>query len=178
MIDYIKEKFEDFERMYKDIKIGINNVIYWFPVIWKDRWWDQAFLLEIIKHKLKDQSYFFKNYSHMMRADREAELMEVCATLCDRVAHDYYDLEHMDYFKSKMWFDDIGDGMYEWKSEEVYENYDDYFEKYPRLYKNVSTKSKDLTKGEIAREMSMINQQRAKDLLFKIMNERIQYWWD
>lgn len=30
----------------------LKNLVYWFPVIWRDRDWDYGFLLKLIRHKL------------------------------------------------------------------------------------------------------------------------------
>lgn len=32
---------------------GIKNLLYWLPVIWKDRDYDYGFLLKIMHHKMK-----------------------------------------------------------------------------------------------------------------------------
>ena len=36
----------------KQFILGIKNICKWFPVIWKDRDWDDSFLFEIIKFKI------------------------------------------------------------------------------------------------------------------------------
>ena len=42
--------------MLNNIIQGIKNLLYWFPIIWKDRNFDEHFIYEILKHKLKYQS--------------------------------------------------------------------------------------------------------------------------
>jgi hypothetical protein len=71
------------------------------------------------------------------------------------------------------------------------ESYDEYFAKYPRQYKRVlngdSVLSKYLEKDDIMdsndkRRIAMFiaheNQERSRKLLFKIMEENIERWWN
>jgi hypothetical protein len=64
---------------------------------------------------------------------------------------------------------------------------DDYFKRYPRQYKRVINgelldwigKPTDVTdKQRIALCIAYENQQRSKRLLFKILQQRLDYWWD
>ena len=38
----------------RNIRRGISNIIYWFPVIWRDRHCDGDFIMWITYHKLAD----------------------------------------------------------------------------------------------------------------------------
>jgi hypothetical protein len=66
------------------------------------------------------------------------------------------------------------------------EEYDDFFKKYPRQYKRVLSgevnryriQIEEKDKRTIAMEISHENQKRCKDLIFKIMLENIERWWD
>lgn len=37
---------------------NIKNVIRWLPVIWKDRDWDDYYIFEVLKFKLKNQAEY------------------------------------------------------------------------------------------------------------------------
>ena len=37
----------------KSFIISIKNLIKWFPIIWKDRDWDDHYIWEIMKNKLR-----------------------------------------------------------------------------------------------------------------------------
>jgi hypothetical protein len=40
---------------FNNIYYGVKNVFYYFPVIWKDRYWDfEYFFLQILKYKLRN----------------------------------------------------------------------------------------------------------------------------
>lgn len=45
---------------YFSIINGIKNILYYLPVIWKDRDWDYEFTLDLLKAKLIKQRNYFK----------------------------------------------------------------------------------------------------------------------
>jgi hypothetical protein len=36
---------------HKTFRTGVQNLWYWFPIIWKDRNWDSNYIFEIMSHK-------------------------------------------------------------------------------------------------------------------------------
>ena len=59
---------------------------------------------------------------------------------------------------------------------EISERYDEYFKKYPLIYRMVP--DLNAPKGKIAFEMARINEERVHKLLFKILEQNIKKWWD
>jgi hypothetical protein len=115
--------------------------------------------------------------------------MRLCVKLIEKVQDDFYQMEYMDYHKDRVWFtpceDRPGSSLY--NSEEVWENYDEFFKKYPLVYKRVLKGEGPFTldgrdesemKRIIAMNIAHINQDRVRKLLFKIMEENIEGWWD
>ncbi|ODA08268.1 hypothetical protein [Paenibacillus polymyxa] len=47
--------------MIKGIRDGVSNLIKWFPIIWNDRDFDQAYLYKIIHRKLENMEEFFES---------------------------------------------------------------------------------------------------------------------
>ena len=43
---------------HKDLYQGIKNLVRWFPIIWRDRDWDDHYIFEVLKFKLKNQSKY------------------------------------------------------------------------------------------------------------------------
>jgi len=179
----------DGKYYHKYFKQGIKNIWYWFPIIWKDRNWDDHYIFEILKHKLKAQAKYIGKRDFHTRAQLDAKRMRLCIELINKVQEEYYSSEYMDYHRDRVWFTDCEDrpGSSLYNSETVWEKYDEYFAKYPLIYKRVmkgegvftlnGRDEKDM-KGIIAMNIGHINQQRAQDLLFKILNENINGWWD
>jgi hypothetical protein len=104
------------------------------------------------------------------------------------IQDEHYSSEYSDYHISKHWFEDIPDksGYSTLESKQLEENFDDYFKKYPLVYKRVlagegpfqpiSFKQED--KQRIAMNIGHINHNRARKMLFKIMEQNIEKWWD
>jgi hypothetical protein len=115
--------------------------------------------------------------------------MQICVKLIQSCKVETYGIEYMDYMKERHWFEPCKDreGYSTWESETLYENFDVYFKKYPLVYKKVMKGAGPFTldgrdeadmKKLIAMNIAHINQDRAHKLLFKIMEENIQKWWD
>jgi len=165
---------------------GIENLWYWLPVIWKDRNWDHQFIFDILSHKLKAQSEYIGGRGIHVSAERDAEVMMTCVRLIEKVSSEWYSMEYMDYHKTKHWFEPADkEGYSTWESKQLEENFEDYFAKYPLIYKRVMNgegifklEGTDDDKQRIAMNIAHINHDRARKLLFKLMEQNIEGWWD
>ena len=185
-----------FEGKYNfgDIRTGISNLVYWFPVIWKDRHWDDHYIFEVMMHKLKAQSKYIGERDWHTTAKRDAEIMMTCVRLMKLVKDEHYSSEYIDYHETKHWFEPVPDkeGYSSWESRQLKENFDDFFKKYPLAYKKVLANKKlqifgieakdGETEGDVKQRIAMnighYNHNRARKLLFKIMEKNIERWWD
>jgi hypothetical protein len=156
----------------------IHNLYRWFPIIWKDQDWDDHYIFEILKFKLTNQSKYIGKHDRHTCAKRDAEMMMLCVRLIEKVQDEFYGTEYLDYQESNIKFIDSKDhpGSYEMEVEELSENFDDYFKKYPLVYRCVTDLS--APKSKIAFEIAKINEERAHKLLFKILEQNIRQWWD
>jgi len=177
----------DGKYYHKYFKTGVKNLWYWFPIIWKDRDWDSHYIFEIMKHKLSAQANYIGTNDRHTRAQQDARRMRLCIKLMSKVQEEDYTMEYMDYRKDRVWFTDCEDrpGSSLMNSEQVWEKFDDYFKKYPLVYKRVmngegvfSLKDREDDKHVIAMNIAHLNHDRARKLLFKIMEENIEGWWD
>ena len=179
MLDKIRLWWKFDGRYYhKNFTNGIKNLWKWFPVIWEDRDWDQHFIYEILIHKLEKQATYFHHSEYSTRAKREAEKMFLCARLARIQQEELYGTEYMDYYEMEHEFipTDETEKWFTLETEITDENFIDYFAKYQRQYRLVDKTGKE--KEDIAREIAHINQERSRKLLFKIMEENIERWWD
>ena len=156
----------------------IYNLYRWFPIIWKDQDWDDHYIFEILKFKLKNQAEYIGYHNRHTRAKRDAEIMMLCVRLIEKVQDDWYGCEYQDYHKIDLKFIESKDysDSYEVEIIEKWELYDEYFKKYPLVYRMVP--DLQAPKGRIAFEIAKINQERAHKLLFKILEQNIRKWWD
>ena len=172
---------------HKMFRTGVKNLIYWFPIIWKDRNWDSHYIFEIMKHKISAQADYIGRRDLHTRAQADARTMRLCVKLMGLVQDEFYSGEYSDYHKTKHWFEPVEgkEGYSSWESRLLEENFDDYFKKYPLIYKRVlagegvfSREGREDDKQIIAMNIGHINHDRASKLLFKLMEQNIQRWWD
>ena len=174
--------------IHREIARGFKNIWYWFPVIWKDRHWDSHYIFDIMMHKIKAQSKYIGDRGIHTRAERDAEIMMSSVRLMKLVQGETYSSEYSDYHKTKHWFEPADkEGYSTWESRILEEDFDGYIKKYPLIEKRVmegegifSLDGEDSLeiKQRIAMNIGQINHNRARKLLFKLMEQNIEKWWD
>ncbi len=82
---------------------GIGNLIYWFPIIWKDRDFDHYYLTAILRHKMNSMAKFYDS-SHAWGVDapKLAHEMKFCVLILDRILKDDYNKEGY-YLHDRKW---------------------------------------------------------------------------
>ena len=168
----------------------LHNVIRWIPILWKDRDWDVSFIYEILQKKL----YFQRKC--IVEANRHTDVPNVnryitlCLNLIERVKNDYYEDEVFDYMKFKFTWDIVKEDpkLMKLNDELISENLDGYLKKYGSSIRYIKShlKSKNISKycfdindkKGLALSVSHHNQNKARRLLFKILYEKIEHWWD
>mgnify|MGYP003351274053 CR=1 FL=1 len=78
----------------------IYNLYRWFPIIWKDQDWDDYYIFEVLKFKLKNQAEHIGGKDRHTRAKRDAEKMMLCVRLIEKVQEEYYGCEYQDYHEA------------------------------------------------------------------------------
>jgi hypothetical protein len=155
----------------------ISNLYRWLPIIWKDEDWDHYYIFEVLKFKLKNQAEYINKRGIHLSAKRDAEIMMTCVRLIEKIQDEYYASEYFEYYKSYLEFKKLENSeLFEISETVTSEALEGYFKKYPLIYKKVY--AEDLPKNTIAFRMGRINEERAHKLLFKIIQENIQSWWD
>lgn len=172
----------------RDVYRSIKNVIKWLPVIWKDRDWDDWYIFEILKTKLKHQAKYIGDRDRHTNAKYNSERMMLCVRLIEKIQDEFYSMEYMDYHVSNYHWDDIEDepDCKRLRIEEISNNFNDYFLKYPLEYKRViNNPDKQMFRFEsiddvqrIAMNISRNRQIRAKKILFTLLERHIECWWD
>lgn len=180
-------KFEG-RYYHKDLYYGVRNLIKWFPVIWKDRDWDSSHIYKVLQFKLEQQAYGIRSRDIHVGADRNAEIMLMCARLCWLQCEGEYENEYLDYLKKDHKFNptDETKKWYTVESTVVEDNLDEYFARYPRQYKRVingdvkwfGKPADPLDREQIAMVIANENQIRSRKLLFKTLEENVNLFWD
>jgi len=166
---YFIQKIKDLPR---NISQGIKSLWIWFPVIWKDRQWDNQYIYEVFRHKLHLTEQLIRHHGHHLYRIKDADQIKVCINLLDRLIKDEY---HETAFKKH---------EEKWGAAEL--NFKDS-EEYPKMsvaaitHPNVKTdedKVNERKEFKIASEHESRLREQDLDLLFKLMRKHIQGWWD
>ena len=174
--------------LHREIARGFKNIWYWLPIIWKDRHYDSHYIFDIMIHKIKAQSKYIGERNIHTRAKRDSEVMMTCVRLMEKVQDEFYSSEYNDYHKTKHWFEPADkEGYSTWESRILSEDFDSYIKKYPLIEKRVMNgegvfklDGEDTLeiKQRIAMNIGHINHDRARKLLFKLIEQNIEKWWD
>jgi hypothetical protein len=164
---------------HKDFIQGIKNLWKWFPTIWKDRDWDHSFIYTILAKKIENQAKCIGSNDRHMSAARDVEIMLLCVRLIKIQQEDLYGMEYMDYINKEYEFvpTDETKKWYTIEDTVIEDNLDEYFKKYPKAYKKI-TSGEEKDRQLIAMEIAEHNQQKSHKLLFKILEEHLESWWD
>jgi len=152
-------------KLIRDIRIGVSNLIKWFPIIWKDKDWDQTFFFRMIQFKLKNMEKYFR-HGNFIGTEKQADKIDMCVSLLNRIIEEkYHDLAYVTYDKKWGASDFLikEDGFLEIKYENV-ETTDDEIER-SKDFKNCSSKEEYLIEQDL-------------EFLFKIIRNNVRFWWD
>jgi hypothetical protein len=167
---------------FNEIVTGISNLIKWISTIYKDRDWDDHYIFEILKFKLIQQRKEIVGANRHTGIEDTNRYITLCLNLIERIQEETYNLEYQDFVRERIWFTDNGDETSTLNSEIEYENFAGYFLKYQNQTKRLVEKDPELAleenKMRLALRLSDLNQSRCQALLFKILNEKINTWWD
>ena len=159
---------------------GCKNVIRWSPTIFKDRDWDHWHIYNILQKKIEFQRQEIIYANRHTDINRDNRDMTIVLNLIERVNEGFYGVEYLDYSESKFRFEPIegDDEYYTMEQDVISENYNEYIKKYPSSVRKVLKEKPDLNKKDLCFWVARHNEERAHDLLHRILKERIRHWWD
>lgn len=172
----------DGRYLHRDFIKGIKNLWKWFPVVWKDRDWDDHYIWEMLIFKIKNQAKYIGDRDFHTRAKRDAEIMMTCVRLMEKVKNEDYHMEYMDYCEDEFNFvESDTPGYSQLEITEISENFDEYFKKRPSAYRKVMKDGGMFgndTKKHIAMSMGRLQHEKARKILFTLLERNIESWWD
>jgi hypothetical protein len=159
---------------------GCKNVVRWVPTLYKDKDWDEWYIYTILQKKIEFQRKEIIYANRHMQVDRDNRDMTIVLNLIERVKEDYYGIEYLDYSETKFRFEPIegDDDRYSLEQDVISENYDTYLKKYPSSVRKVSKEKPDLNKKDLCFWVAKHNEEKAHNLLHRVLKERIRRWWD
>ena len=161
--------------------IGVKNIFKWIPTLYKDKDWDGWYIYNILQKKIEFQRQEIIYANRHSEVDRDNRDMKIALNLLERVKEDYYGMEHLDYSETEFDFIPVegNPNLKEMKKTVLSENYDEFLKKYPSSVRKVLKENgKVLEKDTLCHLVARHNQEKARKLLFKLLEQKIERWWD
>jgi hypothetical protein len=100
--------------------------------------------------------------------------------LIERVQVEYYGTEYVDYFTSNYTWEDFDENSKQLVIDEISNIANDYFKKHRSTVKKCLKKDRNLLfdRKRLAMAVAHENQKKCQALLFRILSERINWWWN
>lgn len=163
---------------------GLKNIYEWFPLVWKDRDYDHAYINYAILFKLKKMKKRMEKGGIL--ADHEYKRilskLNIAIRLLEKINEDSYDIEHYKYISFEWKFNKIeGKDSYSMETEYSNDRLDEFFAKYKRKFnflKNDFDLNDTKSRVDLANKISDINHYKARELFYKILDRYEEGWWD
>lgn len=97
--------------------------------------------------------------------------MNTCVRLISKIQENYYELEYQDYQKTNMYTTPEENGCSRLHVDILEDHIEDYYKKYKNDVKRFKGKLSGLRLG-------YYRQERAKTILFRLIENNIDKWWD
>ena len=158
-------------RKYRQIK----NVIGWIPVVWNQFDFDYHYSLEVFKHQLLKQARFMEsNQAVCVDSHISAEKIRMIVRLMDKVYNEEYAMEYQERLANEFG-KDVLDFHFEKNNNSEYSTLKF---KYETSLKYYYIKDKIKEKHDQYFMESQNKQNRAHQLLWKLIEFYIRGWWD
>ncbi len=160
---------------------GLKNIIRWIPTLYHDRDWDGSYILKILQKKIEFQRRELVNANRHLDIDRDNRYMTLALNLLERVREEHYSLECMDYWHDTISFEDVPNkpNLKSIEIETTGERFDEYLKKYPSSVRAIIKEhGVNEDKKTLCLLVSYYNHNKANKILFRVLEERLAYWWD
>ncbi len=180
---YLVRAIEFVEYAYMSLIViplhSIRNLCRWLPVIWKDRDDDFYFTYEILKKKLNHIliSIEFANGNRI-----QLDKIKLCIKLLELLQSEKYIFEFQDFCKCEYKFvnDENNNNLKKLEINVLKDNLEEYFKKYRLSYYKMVKRGNyilgDSSNMHIAMSLGAQNHNRAKSILFKLIDTNIEKW--
>ena len=158
-------KIHKFRNGIQSFILNLKNFRDWFSIIFNDRHYDDHYLYIILRHKLKLMLRANKGYNNDIYYDR----LRLCIDLLDKIIDDVYYDEMLKYIDIETTFN----GSFSIATNR--DRLDDYFLKYKNIHKRLVLKCNRTTTAFLIADA---RKSKAIKLVFKIMGQYSQYWWN
>jgi hypothetical protein len=166
----------NFKNFFRNLKYYFKNIIKWSPILWQDRDWDHNYIISALRFKIEKTAKYISENRRYVGYERDVERMNLVIRLIDKMQDEYYSCEYQDYYKSDFRFEKIENSELSLLHSDMLENnLEEYFKKYPNTYKLFPEHNENL---KIALRMGNHLHAKCKRILFKLLEQNIEKWWD
>ena len=162
---------------------GVSNILRWIPTLYHDRDWDDSFTLKMLQKKIEHQREYLVAHNRHTRVPEDNFWMTVTLNLIERERDEYYNLEQYDYMDVSISFKPSKHRENSYEAEQTIQSecLDDYLAKYKGAVRRVMKKKRELSisnKETLAFHVALYNRERARKLLFNVLERYSIAWWD
>ena len=189
--NYFFDPYFSAKNWIKYFFVFIVKLFKWIPILWKDRDYDYSFIFDILKKKIHQQRDFIVKNNRHSNIEQTNHWMTVCLNLIERIQGSYYEMEHFEYEDDKIMSDSTSQKLYRMEREYLRDNLIDYIDKYPldrdktiKFFKKLN--GEDLSdyatnqenRSTLCTFMSKKRHEKAIKVLFLVLAQKIEAWWD
>lgn len=169
-------------------KAGIPSLIKWTKIAWQDRDWDHSYIYKVLRFKINNTLKYIDKHARHVHYRQDVFWMKICVELIDKVSDEWYATEYLDYQKTEIKFENINNesGLSEMKLNVLEDNIDEYLNKYPIwrkraiefIKKNEHRYTSDHNDRKLqAMIIGKLRHDKARKMLFNIIEDKIEGWW-
>ena len=166
---------------------GVKNLIKWGPTIYNDYNWDYRSIYDVLYKKIELLRKNIVQNNRHSAVETDNFWMTLSLNLINKVKEEEYTTEYMEYIEKDYDFDKVddldknGNNLYQLRTTVISDNTEEYVKKNPSkvriLSKKFPTFAEENSEGK-AMLISKYKHDQAKKLLFRILETKIDYWWD
>lgn len=159
---------------------GVSNIVRWIPTLYRDRDWDDSYILRLLQKKIEHQREYLVKANRHIRVDEDNFWMTITLNLIERELEEFYSTEYSDYVKEDIVYNP--DRSIEFKL--IEDNSEAYLLQHKaavrRMIKENYMDVRDKMKNgkSLAFILALYNQDRCRKLLYKVLERHLARWWD
>lgn len=185
---------------------GIKSLMKWFPKVIDDRDWDHHYIIDALKFKIQNTCKYIETKQRHIGWEKDVKYMRLALKLMDKLwpsefsEEESYESEYTKYHESEFKLVpltkeekqkhkiDLGKKYKVSKRmeiTEISENFDEFFAKNKLMrvkaieyIKNNKGFTEPKSKYTQAMIISKLKHEKARKLLFKILEAKLETWWD
>lgn len=169
----VEYKESTFQKLYrkliwwklKDFFKGLHNIIKWLPTIYHDRDWGYENIYDILEKKLLFVRNNIVKYNSFTKAGEVNRDITICLNIIHNLKLDKYNCEYQDYENNE--------------DQYIGQNKNTHRKILTELQRDKKKYSIDIMDKKLrSRRISYNKHNKATKLLFNIMTNKIDTWWD